>query len=85
MSTYYFPEEEEENAMGGNKESIAKQNKNSSITVKKTENNKMDGTKNWKSNWNSKIAKLQKKKTPIRYYEAFFLFWRKISILKMKN
>jgi hypothetical protein len=45
----------------------------------------MDGTKNWKSNWNSKIAKLQKKKTPIRYYEAFFLFWRKISILKMKN
>jgi hypothetical protein len=32
--------------MGGNKESIAKQNKNSSITVKKTENNKMDGTKN---------------------------------------
>lgn len=82
VSTYYFPEEEEENAMGGNKESIAKQNKNSSITVKKTENNKMDGRKNWNRIEIPKLQNCKKKKRlfaimkPFFYFDAKFLFWR---------
>jgi hypothetical protein len=76
VSTYYFPEEEdeEENAMGGNKESIAKQNKNSSITVKKTENNKLkfqNCKRNKKTNAYSLLCAIMK---PFFYFDAKFLF-----------
>jgi hypothetical protein len=48
----------------------------------------MDGRKNWNRIEIPKLQKKQKNKrlfAIMRYYEAFFLFWRKISILKMKN